>query len=466
MNREQRTEIIRKHLKLSARPACGQQSPVPIFLTLCIILSIFIACDPPPDEPDTYTISKGNVTTNGDFTISAATAAAGEIISLTPQLHGGYLFDRWVFNPNTVTAKASGGSYTFTMPPANVTVDAVFVSSGPYSINRGTYSHGEFQIEPAGTVLAGSTVTLTPEPETDYELVNWNPIPNTLRITEAGDGTWTFEMPPRNVTIGARFMRKYGAVSGTKTLTVKGVLGRTKNKSLGNDVYDGTRDITVTVTLLDGRLTDVLIGHPIDARAAVTGSNPFKEVADNLATAIKNSRDPDVAFTRPTYIGDTEKTAAWIVHETAIRAAVTGAIAALREGKPNRAFVRGRSAQNFTADGQNLSGTVTTVGSGHMTGMKPTGGDHQGDTGFLPTDMTVTVTLVNGRITTLTVDSNDQTCGWDGSRVANSLNTLWRNQIINNNDYISVDAVSGASNSYNALWKLIERGVMKLANEY
>jgi len=468
--REEMRNKLSKHRDLSPRHTCGQVSL--IFPFSFLIVNLF-ACAPeePADQTPRFNVNKGSHA-HGDFTISPARAAAGRTVTLTPTGNTGYVFSDWGFdNDETSATAAAGGKWTFSMPEGDVTVSATFVadpSAGWFNINKGTRTHGEIIIE--GDILsgperavAGTLVTIRPVPDADYEWDSWTRTPNTLAITDAGNGTWTFTMPPQNVTIGARFYAKYGTATGVKTLTVKGGLGRTKGKSLGNDVYDGTRDITVTVTLANGRLTDVVVGHPIDARGQAV-SNPFKDDADRLATGIKNNRDPDVPFVPTNRSGEAQ--AAWLVHEAAIRAAVVDAIDALIDGKPNR-LVAGGGAQNFTADGADLSGDVTTVGSGHMTGMSK-GGDHQGDSGFLCTDMTVHVALTAGRITTVTVDSDDQTCGWDGSKITTGLNSLWPNQIKANNDYINVDGISGATvyNSFKAMRGLIERAIGKMANEY
>ena len=234
-----------------------------------------------------------------------------------------------------------------------------------------------------------------------------------------------------------------GGASGVKTLTVKGGLGKPSGSA---DVFAGTRDITVTVTLADGVIADVKIGHQIEASSS--SENPFGLDADMLAGAIAVANNANAAFTPSgNYAGRARE--AWNNHERAIRNAVKDAIVAIEGGKPNRALTRTDGEDpRWQAGGENLSGVAVITGSGYMGGS-------------LRADFSVTVKVDDGRIISVTGEGDDAKCAYGNRALA-----VWPDRVIGANDYRTLDAVSGATVTTQAMRALIQRGIEKIANEY
>ena len=439
--------------------------------------AVFIALD-----ADRYPITK-ETPTGGDFTISPQEAAQGATILLTPTADEGYVFHEWILTPSSLFAfPNSSGGYTFTMPSRAVTVKAVFVtaSTSKFNISKGTENpNGPFTIS-AESALANETITLTPGTPVDPKMgiVAWTFFPGTVYATLQENGTYTFTMPPSHVTVTPVVERKYGNVSGTKTLTVVSGLGKLPSGNAGNStgdtkVYAGTRHITVSVTLANGRLTNVVIGHPVEG-ALNTGTNlntianPFKTWSNELAVAIKTAKDPEANYIYSGLITDPAGVEAWDKHEAAIRDAVTQALVDLQANKPNRTLAGGGD-NPWTANGAPITGTATITGAGHMLGSSVTA-DYGLD--LLPTDITLALTVAQGNITTVVITGDDTTCGWAvnaNGTLGNLLKTALPKGMVDNNNYNTtgaLDALSGATNTTRAVRGLADMAMKKLANEY
>ena len=255
-------------------------------------------------------------------------------------------------------------------------------------------------------------------------------------------------------------------LTGTKTMTVKGGLGKLPDNTAANDVYDATRDITVTVSLLDGKITNVAINHPI-GWPNFPENNPFRIDANALAAAIKIANNPNAGFS-PVNAYSGRAAEAWKKHESAIRQAVKDAITALKNEKPNRILAGGGNSSFWTAGGENLSGDAVITGSGNNT----IGGEIAGT--ILPTDFSVHVTVTDGVITGITAEGEETLSEYNGyphnpslpSMIATGTLTDWPALIIEENDPNALDAISGATNTTRAMRDLIIRGMEKIANEY
>ena len=484
---------------------------VSAFLMALLIPFLLIVSCPGDDDPkdpivngdEEFTITKG-ATANGSFTVdpSSLKAKKGATITLKPTANAGYEFDSWTITPSQTVTAQGNNTYTFTMPEGNVTVNAVFkpedTGTPKFTITKGTSVNGNFTIDPADLrAEEGDIVTLTPTANEGYQFDSWDIVP-LQTVTKSGD-TYTFIMPEENVTVNAVF-REAGAGDGVKTITFESGLGRTSEKSTGTDVYDGTRHITITVTMAAGNITNIATGHPeITLNHPVTGwadnynsNNPYRTQTTDLITAISSSGNPDAPFTVSGLSG--AALTGWAKHETSIRDAIKEAISALEDGKPNRKLEGGGAGLPWTVDGEPLNGEATVTGSGHMRA----GG--QGSGANFATDMTVKVVVENGLITTIQVsNSTDLSCtqsnvsAWGGN-IGSRLGTAWPNTMKTNNHYIpqvtgylfgsndshwntqSVgggwgtgavgDAIGGATRTYRGLAGLVQMALYQIANEY
>ena len=362
---------------------------------------------------------------------------------------------------------------------AGIILALVFTTCGgdettkKYTVTKGSYTNGNFSITPT-SAAEGATITLKPTADEGYQFDSWNCTPSSVNPVETSAGTYTFTMPAENVTVSAVFT----AVPTVKTLTVVGGTGKrpaghdsmTNN---GDDNWDGTRHITVTVTMANGDITNVVIGHPIGMpKFENAGTNAsFRTDANSLAAAIKTAKNADADFTPTgTYTGAVEE--AWDKHEAAIREAVKDAVSALNAGKPNR-ILAGGGTSPWTANGAPLAGTATVTGSGFKSGgIEPDDSNH-------PTDMTVTVTVANGHITVVTVADGDDVEGYyvgsdDDYSISEGLTEKWPDAMIDDNNYKAVDTITSASPqaqpwryvSLMTMRRLVEMAFNKIVNEY
>ena len=157
----------------------------------------------------TYNITYGS-TTNGTLT-GPATADNGTTVTLSvaPDAHYelGTLTVTDADNNAVQTTAAANGTYTFVMPPSNVTVAATF--SRIPTITIGSMTNGAVTAD-LDEATAGTTVTLTVAPDLPwYELetltvtdAESNPVTTTAGATA---GSYTFTMPASNVTVNATF---------------------------------------------------------------------------------------------------------------------------------------------------------------------------------------------------------------------------------------------------------------------
>ncbi|MCL2762676.1 MAG: hypothetical protein FWD36_05665, partial [Treponema sp.] len=171
-----------------------------------------------------YTITKGNYT-NGDVIINPeGPASVGTTITLTPAPNSGYRFGTFSFTPGaagvTATETAPGsGIWTFTMPSANITVNATFTAIPTYAINKTAPVNGDFTISPTGPAAAGALITLTPSAALDYRFSHFTITPGSLNVTATetapGSGIYTFTMPAGAVTIAATFVpTRFAVIKG------------------------------------------------------------------------------------------------------------------------------------------------------------------------------------------------------------------------------------------------------------
>ena len=110
----------------------------------------------------------------------------------------------------TVTVSGSGNDYSFTMPPANVTITATIQAIPTYKVTIATLTGGSIIASPINNIQAGTTVQLAIMPQAGYKYKA-----GSLKVTKAGGGTvtttgsgtnYTFIMPAANVTVTAKFV--------------------------------------------------------------------------------------------------------------------------------------------------------------------------------------------------------------------------------------------------------------------
>ena len=174
--------------------------------------------DPKPDpKPETYTVtvvgSEASVTGAGKY-------EAGKLVTIDAGMRIGYTFAGWTTTQNDVTlANPYSSSTTFTMPKYDVTLTAnwrltpIVPTPSPPSVSN------LYPIEILDTTngavtsshkyaSAGTTVTLTVNPAAGYTLGNLTAYTSNkvdLKLTDKGEGKYTFTMPASKVFVASVF---------------------------------------------------------------------------------------------------------------------------------------------------------------------------------------------------------------------------------------------------------------------
>ena len=146
--------------------------------------------------PPTYNITVGTLV-NGAVTANKASAAAGEIVTLTITPTAGYRLKVGTLKRN---GTAIAGS-SFTMPAANVLITAEFELIPPemYAVTVQSDGNGTASASPSNAA-AGTEITLTATPAGGYRFKEWEVV--------SGDATITankFTMPAGPVEVKAIF---------------------------------------------------------------------------------------------------------------------------------------------------------------------------------------------------------------------------------------------------------------------
>ena len=111
----------------------------------------------------------------------------------------------------------------FTMPAGNVTVTVNWKSnssgsssgsgSSSYAVSSPSAKNGDVTVSPK-SARKGDTVTVTVKPDSGYEVGSVTALDSTgneLKLTDKGDGKYTFTMPGSKVTVSAAFVKKQAA---------------------------------------------------------------------------------------------------------------------------------------------------------------------------------------------------------------------------------------------------------------
>jgi hypothetical protein len=161
-----------------------------------------------------HAVNAGSLT-NGTISFTGLDAenkaAAGATVTVTAHPAAGYETDGVPTSTPLVTfTPTSADTWTFPMPPSDITVSIAFKASGPalYTVGKGSLTNGNISftgVDADNKAVAGATVTVTALPASGYE-VNGAPTSSPpVAFTPSGSDTWTFPMPPANITVSVAF---------------------------------------------------------------------------------------------------------------------------------------------------------------------------------------------------------------------------------------------------------------------
>ena len=156
---------------------------------------------------------------NGTASASHAKAVAGTEITLTATPNKGYHFKEWQVESPTGLVITNN---KFLMPNGNVEVKAIFEKNTPtgggtgtgattYPITVKSAKNGDVTASHK-TASKGTTVTLTVDPDKGYVLDTLTVLDGNdkeRKLTDKGDGKYTFTMPDSKVTVEASFKEEF-----------------------------------------------------------------------------------------------------------------------------------------------------------------------------------------------------------------------------------------------------------------
>lgn len=169
-------------------------------------------------EAETHTITVAP-TTGGQVTVSTTTPKTGETVTITVKPDDGKTVDQVKVTDESgkaVTVTDNGdGTYTFTQPDGDVTVEVTFKDKAPapadeYEVIVEKTSGGKVEISD-DTPVAGQTVTITPKPNSGKvvkKVTVTDENGKSVKVTDNGDGTYSFVQPDSDVTVKVTFKNK------------------------------------------------------------------------------------------------------------------------------------------------------------------------------------------------------------------------------------------------------------------
>ena len=205
--------------------------------------------------PTTYTVTVSN-DGNGTGAATPSTAAAGTTITLTATPNTGYHFKEWqVESPEELVITND----KFLMPDGDVEIKAIFeknTSTGggtgtgatTYPITVKSAKNGDVTASHK-SAAKGTTVILTVDPDKGYVLDSLTVLDGKdkeRKLTDKGDGKFTFTMPASKVTVEASFKEEFPdlpnpfsdlAPSDFCYDAVMWAVGRDITGGIGNDTF-------------------------------------------------------------------------------------------------------------------------------------------------------------------------------------------------------------------------------------
>ena len=156
---------------------------------------------------DTVTL----VYNDGTGHVDTVYVVGGDTYTLPAATRDNYTFDGWYADGETEPAETytavGGQTVTFTAQWDRNSSSGGGSSSSSYAVSVSSVSNGSVTVSPKNA-SKGATVTITVAPDEGYELDTLTVTDkdgNNIRLTNAGDGKYTFTMPDSRVTVNATF---------------------------------------------------------------------------------------------------------------------------------------------------------------------------------------------------------------------------------------------------------------------
>lgn len=222
---------------------------------------------------------------NGGSAVATQVVAKNNLISLPTTTRSGYNFLGWYLNDSRVGGH--NDSYEVT---GNVTLVArwSYIStgggsvSGDYIVSVDKTTNGKVTVSPS-RADKGDTVTITVKPDTGYELDKLTVTDkngDTVKLTDKGNGKFTFTMPGSKVEITATFVEiTEEQVNPFTDVTTNDYYYDAVLWAVKNGVTNGTSATTFSPNMAVSRAQMVTFLWRAHGSPKATGNNPFTDVS-------------------------------------------------------------------------------------------------------------------------------------------------------------------------------------------
>lgn len=190
-------------------------------------------------EKISYDVIVASSIKGGSITVSHSKANVGDKVTVTYAADAGYKFDEITTNVDDLSlTEGDNNTYSFTMPAADVVVDASF-SSKIFTVKTVEVEGGYLFVSTTKTIL-GDKVIVDVVTESGYKFDGITADDDNLEIKEIEENkSYSFIMPENNVTLTPKFVASV-KVSSIKTDTSTGNL--MFSISEGDEFYKGDKE--------------------------------------------------------------------------------------------------------------------------------------------------------------------------------------------------------------------------------
>ena len=235
---------------------------------------------------DTVTL----VYNDGTGHVDTVYVVGGDTYTLPAATRDNYTFDGWYADGETEPAETytavGGQTVTFTAQWDRNSSSGGGSSSSSYAVSVSSVSNGSVTVSPKNA-SKGATVTITVTPDEGYELDTLTVTDkdgNNIRLTNAGDGKYTFTMPDSRVTVNATFTEVEDVpeqVGPFTDVNTDDWFAEAVQYMLDNEMMNGTSATTFSPSTTTTRGMIVTILYRLEGEPDAAASN-FTDVASNM----------------------------------------------------------------------------------------------------------------------------------------------------------------------------------------
>ena len=243
-----------------------------------------------------YTVTVNNTSELGTVSADLHEACQGDTVTLTVTLNDSYHYIpdtvSYTYGSSTVTITPTEGVYSFTMPEADVTVNASFKKAA-HTVTIGQLTNGAITSN-RETAVEGDIVTLSVVPDDGYRLQGLPAVTDKNGGSVTVNSDYSFTMPADEVTVTGVFERLYAVNTSTAhgaiTTVETAAEGEIVVLSFTPDVGYGLNADSVSVRDTQGNPVTVTSNQFAMPAGPVTVSAEFIPLDQNLLLSLNKAQ--------------------------------------------------------------------------------------------------------------------------------------------------------------------------------